>query len=108
MAVCSCGGQLDQFPGSDTVNPATRRPASTFLPKTIFQVALLGGNAGGEFQRGIGGDVGVANHLQWVAILDIRRQLGDIYAAGGSHFHRRIARNVDAIVLGEVEFPAIH
>src|SRR5580692_6622829 len=33
---CSCGGQLVQLPGSECVNPATRRPASIFFAISIF------------------------------------------------------------------------
>src|SRR6266481_5328555 len=36
ILACSCGGQLVQLPGSECVNPATRRPASTFFPITMF------------------------------------------------------------------------
>src|SRR6266852_6101319 len=36
ILACSCGGQLVQLPGSECVNPATRRPASTFFAISMF------------------------------------------------------------------------
>src|SRR5215471_2180081 len=37
ILACSCGGQLVQFPGSEMVNPASSRPAWTFLPRQMLR-----------------------------------------------------------------------
>src|SRR4029077_11685087 len=36
ILACSCGGQLVQLPGSETVNPATSLPASMFLASSMW------------------------------------------------------------------------
>jgi hypothetical protein len=40
-SACSCGGQLVQWPGFERVNPATMRPAFTFLPTRMVSSRVV-------------------------------------------------------------------
>jgi hypothetical protein len=39
--VCSCGGQLVQFPDIERVNPAMMRPARTLLPMMMLRSRVV-------------------------------------------------------------------
>src|SRR6476646_5883342 len=52
ILACSCGGQLVQLPGSESVKPTTSLPASMFLASSMFNCRRHPGDPVVKFSPG--------------------------------------------------------